>query len=285
MSDSDKYPEQSGRRRFVKGVVGTSALTGTATAGAAMLKSTTSPTGEGGGQIVAYAVENTDGPAPRGMPQIPIEIDSEGYLKGVYPEVKTKEVQGQEVKTAESKIGGVTYSVEWFQYCGVQTYKGLQPGADQDEYFRYGESGGYEWQGQEVSAGDKVHIDDFSDYKTWGNGIGKPGLGKPATVTWRSQDVEQTIPVQVLRIPPEKFSKLKQNSENKQWIDASIKENFVAWLNKCTHFCCVPGFKSSKQSAKFGAENDIYCPCHQSIYDPYSIVETSFVALPRPEKE
>ena len=39
------------------------------------------------------------------------------------------------------------------------------------------------------------------------------------------------------------------------------------------------------RSANFGAENDVYCQCHQSIYDPFSIVKKSFVALPRPEKE
>jgi len=34
---------------------------------------------------------------------------------------------------------------------------------------------------------------------------------------------------------------------------------------------------------KFDAEDMIYCPCHQSVYDPFSLVKKSFVALPRPE--
>jgi len=67
-----------------------------------------------------------------------------------------------------------------------------------------------------------------------------------------------------------------------QFISASTAEGFIAWLNKCTHFCCVPGWKTQASSAAFNAENDIYCQCHQSVYDPFSPVLKQFVALPRP---
>src|SRR6056297_2277579 len=130
--EDDKYPESTGRRRFVKGVVGSASLAGVGTATAAGINSATAPTGAGGGITKFMAMENTAGPAPRGMPQIPIEIDSEGYLKGVWPEVKTVEQQGREVKVARMDLGGKTYSNEWFQYCGVQTSPGLKPDADQD---------------------------------------------------------------------------------------------------------------------------------------------------------
>ena len=70
-----------------------------------------------------------------------------------------------------------------------------------------------------------------------------------------------------------------------QFISASTAEGFIAWLNKCTHFCCVPGFKTQEGSANFGAENDIYCQCHQSVYDPFSPVQSQFVSLPRPPQE
>ncbi|WP_227354984.1 Rieske 2Fe-2S domain-containing protein [Haladaptatus salinisoli] len=281
MAEDDKYPESTGRRRFVKGVVGSATLAGLGTATAAALKSATSPTGEGGGITKFMGVENIDGPAPRGMPQIPIEIDDEGYLKGLFPKPEKKTVQGREVTVAETKIAGHTYSVEWFQYCGVQTYKGVDPEADMDNYFRYKE-GGYDWQSSEVEAGNKVHVDDFSDYKTWGNGIGKSGLGKPASVTWRSQDVpaSQTLTVEVIR-----STNVEEMANNSEWLKATTQKGFIAHLNKCTHFCCVPSFKGIAGSAKFGAADEIYCPCHQSVYDPFSIIEESFVALPRPEDE
>jgi Rieske Fe-S protein len=166
---NDKYPEESGRRRFVKGVVGSAALAGVGTASAAAINSATAPSGAGGGIIQYFGVENVAGPAPPAMPQIPIEIDDEGFLKCVWPEVQTVTEQGREIKVAETQIGGITYPSEWFQYCGVQTYPRVAPDADQDNYFRYSASPPYECQKEEVSDGDRVHVDDVSDDETWGN--------------------------------------------------------------------------------------------------------------------
>ena len=123
MSDSDdKYPTESGRRRFVKGVVGGAALAGVGAAGSAAVNSATTSPGAGGGPTEAYAIENTAGPAPRGMPLIPVEIDSEGYLKGVWPDVSTEMQGGIEIEVEETEDfrgSGVTYSFDWFQYYGV----------------------------------------------------------------------------------------------------------------------------------------------------------------------
>ena len=279
----DKYPEESGRRRFVKGVVGSAALAGVGTASAAAINSATEPTGAGGGIIQYFGVENTDGPAPRAMPQIPIEIDDEGYLRGVWPEVQTVTEAGQEVQVAETQLGGVTYSSEWFQYCGVQTYPGVQPDADQDNYFRYSESPPYEWQTEAVNGGDQVYVDDFSDYETWGNAVGQDGVGKPAMATWRAQDIPAsgTMPVQIIRST--RIEELVDQGD--QWLQASTEQGFMANLNKCTHFCCVPAYKAYASSARFGAADQIYCQCHQSVYDPFSLIQESFVALPRPESD
>ncbi|USZ68138.1 ubiquinol-cytochrome c reductase iron-sulfur subunit [Halorussus salilacus] len=280
--EEDKYPAESGRRRFVKGVVGSAALAGIGTAAAAGIDTATAPSGAGGGIIQYFGVENTDGPAPRSMPQIPVEIDDEGYLRGLWPEPEEVTEQGQTFTVAETQLGGITYTSEWFQYCGIQTAEGVRPDADQDNYFRYSGSAPYEWQQSEVDGGDRVHIDDFEDYESWGNGIGDDGIGKPALATWRSQDVSsaETLPIQLIR-----SERVEQMAENNQWIRASTQEGFIANLNKCTHFCCVPGFKTIAGSAQFGAADEIYCQCHQSVYDPFSIIQESFVALPRPEDE
>ncbi|MCT9096169.1 ubiquinol-cytochrome c reductase iron-sulfur subunit [Haloarchaeobius sp. HME9146] len=291
--DEDKYPVESDRRRFVKGVVGGATLAGITTAGSAAVNSATAPSGQGGGTTTFRAVENTDGPAPRGMPQIPIElepIDGEDdyYIKGVWPEVSTETQQGREVKVAKQDIAGVTYSSEWFQYCGVQTYTGVYPDAQEENsdltnYFRYTESSQYEWQSSEVSGGDRMKLSDFEDYETWENGVGTPGIGKPATGTWRSEGLEpaETMPVEIIR--SKRIEQMaKENPDS--WLAASTDQGVMAHLNKCTHFCCVPGFKK-EGSAKFAAADAIYCQCHQSVYDPFNIVEKSFVALPRPSKE
>jgi Rieske Fe-S protein len=279
--DDDKYPTESGRRRFVKGVVGSSALAAVGTAGAASVGFATAPSGAGGGLTTFFGIENTDGPAPRGMPIIPVEVASDGTLMGVWPD-------NVEDGVAQMDLGGATYSSAWFQYCGVQTYPGVDPNADQDNTLRAASGAGetYGWM-EDLSAGDALTVDMFDDYETWGNGIGTAGLGKPAVASWRSVDVspQETMVVQVLR-----STRIQEMRENPpEGIDAEFlraattESGFMAWLNKCTHFCCVPGFKTIPGSASFGAENAVYCQCHQSVYDPFSPVESSFVALPRPE--
>ena len=152
--DEDKYPSESGRRRFVKGVVGSAALAGVGTGGAAAVDTVTSPTGVGGGPTQFVGVRNIDGPAPRGMPIIPLEIDSEGALKGIWPEVKTETQAGRQVQIAETEIGGTTFSSEWFQYCGIQNYEGLQPAADQDNFFRSTGGPVYDWQSEAKEGGE-----------------------------------------------------------------------------------------------------------------------------------
>jgi Rieske Fe-S protein len=293
--DEDKYPSETGRRRFVKGVVGSAALAGVGTGGAAALDTVTRPSGVGGGITQFMGVQNTAGPAPRGMPIVPITIDSEGALKGVWPEVKEVEEQGRTVKLAESDIGGTTYSSTWFQYCGIQNYTGIQPEpeADVTNFFRAasGPPSGLSWQSEAKEPGDKMFVEDFDDYQDWGNGIGQSGLGKPAITNWRSDAEDASnIPVQIVRSPEVskvingqgKYSDVPDSVRN--FYEAATEQDFIAWMNKCTHFCCVPGFKAYDGSAKFDAENEVYCQCHQSVYDPFSPVSKSFVALPRPEE-
>jgi Rieske Fe-S protein len=280
MADQDKYPDESGRRRFVKGVVGAGVLAGVGSGAAAAVGTATNPTGAGGGITTFRGIENTAGPAPRGMPIVPIEIEDDGTIKGVWPEVQEVNQGGQTVAVAREEIGGVTYSADWFQYCGVQTYEGIRPEYESDNVLRSAPSPppGYEWQSETYSGGDALNIADFEDYETYGNGIGSSGLGKPAMATWRSQDAESTIPVQVLR-----STRVEEMAQEDDFIDAATDRGVMAWLDKCTHFCCVPAFKGYAGSAGFDAEDRVYCQCHQSVYNPFSIVETQFVALPRPE--
>ncbi|WP_424003541.1 ubiquinol-cytochrome c reductase iron-sulfur subunit [Haloarcula salina] len=280
--DEDKYPAETGRRRFVKGVVGSAALSSVGVGGAAAVDATTDAAGEGGGTTQFVAVENTDGPAPRGMPIIPIEING-GELQGVWPEYDPE----AGVAIARDFGGsGIDYSSAWFQYCGMQTAQGIYPQAEQDNLFR-SSSGSYSWQG-EIEDGAPLTVDMFDDYQEWGNGIGTAGIGKPASANWRSDGDVKTIPVQLIRsVEVEKMA----NGEGKysslpssiqSFIAEATADGFIAWLNKCTHFCCVPGFKTQEGSANFGAANDIYCQCHQSVYDPFSPIQKQFVALPRP---
>ncbi|MFC6725948.1 ubiquinol-cytochrome c reductase iron-sulfur subunit, partial [Halobium palmae] len=266
---------------------------------AAAVNSATMSTGQGGGTTRAMAIENTDGPAPRGMPMIPIEIADDGTLRGVFPEWEQVESGGQTQQVArieDYEGSGKTYSVEWFQFCGVQTYQGLSPEYEGDNAFRADTGSAYDWQSDAVSEGNPFTVDMFDDYETYETAIGSGQLGKPATGTWRSQDTENTMPIQIIRSPLiESLAEtgradflgqtIEAPSGVQEWIQAACPQGFIAWLNKCTHFCCVPGWKQLEGSAAFSAENEVYCPCHQSVYQPFSIVETLFTALPRPELE
>jgi nitrite reductase/ring-hydroxylating ferredoxin subunit len=73
---------------------------------------------------------------------------------------------------------------------------------------------------------------------------------------------------------------LVAESDHGGFLKEATEDGFIAWLNKCTHFCCSPGFKSDG-GARFDAADEVYCQCHQSVYDPFSPVELSFVAFPR----
>ncbi|GAB3412524.1 ubiquinol-cytochrome c reductase iron-sulfur subunit [Haloparvum alkalitolerans] len=276
MSEDDKYPAESGRRRFVKGVVGGGALAGVGATGSATINSLTTSSGTGGGQTTAMAIERVGGPAPRGMPQIPVEITDDGYIRGKWPETATETQEGQEITVAKEEMpGGVTYSGEWFQYCGIESYQGIQPEFESDNIFKSA-AGGYDWQGNAYENGDPIHRDDFEDYTEWGNGIGADGVGKPALATWRSEDTDSSITAVVLRSP-----RVEEAAQDDEWLQASTEDGFMAWVNVCTHFCCIPGYKKNEESARYDAANGVYCQCHQSVYDPFSIVETLFVARPR----
>ena len=283
---SDKYPSDSGRRRFVKGVVGSAALSGVGVGGAATVNLATQPAGGGGGPTEFVGIHLQGGPAPRGMPYIPIEIEDNGDIRGVWPEAEEVIEDGVTFMQAEQEVGGRTYSTEWFQYCGRQQSEGIQPDADQDNYFRSVAPGDarHEWQADQLGGGDTLNVEHFSDYETWGNEFGRDGVGKPAKATWRSDDVpeDEIVPVTVIRSKLIE-EKAQRDDEVGQWYSAASSRGVIAYMNVCTHFCCVPGYKFSESAAQFDIEDGVYCQCHQSQYDPFTPEFDTFVSLPRPD--
>ena len=283
---SDKYPSDSGRRRFVKGVVGSAALSGVGVGGAATVNLATQPAGGGGGPTEFVGIQLQGGPAPRGMPYIPIEIDDNGDIRGVWPEAEEVTEDGVTFLQAEQEVGGRTYSTEWFQYCGRQQSEGIQPDADQDNYFRSVAPGDarHEWQADQLGGGDTLNVEHFSDYETWGNEFGRDGVGKPAKATWRSDDVaeDEIVPVTVIRSKLIE-EKAQRDDEVGQWYSAASSRGVIAYMNVCTHFCCVPGYKFSESAAQFDIEDGVYCQCLQSQYDPFTPEFDTFVSLPRPD--
>ncbi|MFB6311264.1 MAG: ubiquinol-cytochrome c reductase iron-sulfur subunit, partial [Salinirussus sp.] len=131
------------------------------------------------------------------MPIVPIEIQ-DGVLRGVWPELTEVQRGGRTVTVAQQDIGGTTYSSTWFQYCGLQGFPSVQPAADADN--RFLATSGYEWL-EDIEEGEPLRVEMFDDYESWGNGIGRSGLGKPARGTWRNMEDSRPVPIQVLRTP------------------------------------------------------------------------------------
>jgi len=277
----DKYPSESGRRRFVKGVVGSAALAGVGVGGAATVDIATQPSGGGGGPTPYVGIELMGGPAPRGMPYIPVQIDDNGDIAGLWPEAEEVTEAGTTYEVARTDLGGRTYSSEWFQYCGRQNADGVEPSADQENFFIADDSPDYEWQAEEVDGGEPLNVDHFDGYESWGNDVGDEGIGKPAQATWRSEG-EGQLPVTVIRSQLIE-EKAQQDDQVGQWFSAASEQGVIAYLNVCTHFCCVPGYKLSGDAPNYDAENGVYCQCHQSRYDPFTPEFGTFVALPRPD--
>ncbi len=278
-ANEDKYPVESDRRRFVKGVVGAGAPAGLGSAGVAAINTATPATGSGGGITEFMGIEQVGGPAPRGMPVIPVEIADDGTIRGRWPEVVEETVQGQTTYLAQEQIGGILYTSQWFQYCGKQTSPALLPRADQDNRFLSSPQAQYEWQ-SELEAGEPLNISHFEDYQEWGNEIGDAGVGKPAAATWRSNGLEggNVLQVIVMRSP-----QIEEAAQDDEFLQAATQDGVFAYLNVCTHFCCVPGYKVSETAERLGRGNNIYCQCHASIYDPFTILEQSFLSFPQPD--
>ncbi|WP_369684809.1 ubiquinol-cytochrome c reductase iron-sulfur subunit [Halalkalicoccus sp. NIPERK01] len=279
-ADEDKYPVESDRRRFVKGVVGAGAIAAIGSTGAAAVNTATPPTGSGGGITPFMGIERIDGPAPRGMPIIPVEIAEDGTISGRWPQVVEEQVQGQTEYLAQEDLGGITYSSQWFQYCGKQTSPALLPQAEQDNRFLSSAQTQYQWQTEALSEGDPLNISHFDDYEEWGNEIGTEGAGKPAAATWRSDGLDggDVLQVIVMRSPL-----IEEAAQNDEFLEAATQDGVFAYLNVCTHFCCVPGFKVSETAERFQDGNVIYCQCHASVYDPFTVLEQSFLSFPQPD--
>ena len=232
---TDKYPVESDRRRFVKGVVGGGALAGTSSGALTALETATPTQGEGGGQVLYYGVENTDGPANDPMPQLPVTVEG-GELHGVWPE-------GDGEGMPSTELGGITYTPRWFQYCSVESAEGLQPGTDRGTALTHAgpETTHYDWQ-LDREKGTPLAVEEFDDYEAWEDGVGDPSLGKPAVALWRADaDDETTMVVQVIR--SRRIERLAADSE---WLAASTERGFMAFFAKCTPSVASRGSSSRR---------------------------------------
>ena len=191
------------------------------------------------------------GPAPRGVPYIPIEARG-GLVHGR----TTLQVGGREWDT-----------LRWLAFCGHQGAPGLDPSFKDDGTLRYHlpevlPSWIRPWYADRV--GEPVRVDDFPD----------EGFG--ARFTWRGGLTGVIVKLRggALREPEEPVSPGRPLEADERSALASLgAAGLVAASNLCTHFCCEAGYKEAEELARArDAWDALFCACHAAVFDLHAPV-------------
>jgi hypothetical protein len=199
------------------------------------------------------------GPAPQGIPLIPVIVNADGVIEGV----------------PENKKSDVKHNLDWYKYCSHEKSPGLTLGFTQDNKFRY-----FALKEKFASAkaqGFNLWYENLLDQEVRADHFKNIGDGAP--IRWRSEGQVQNNIVTgiIIKIDP---SKVKGAPEGFVW-DNKDGTGFIAVVSFCAHFCCVPGYlenNSPKATEPGKGVNDtvIYCSCHDSRYDFMDIRKYTF---------
>ncbi len=252
------------RRAFVKACVGVAGAAALGSAGLGMARSLVEPRGPSG--IVRYfGAHRVGGPAPRGLPYLPLRRDADGALA---------------VNAEPFSFRGATYDpLAWCRYCGHQSAPGLVRGAALDDRLRY-------WFPPDLGKvvrpwyadklGEPVRPEDF------------PDVGFGARVVWRTPDGApdaHRLQALVVRVPalkdardPVKPAKPLQAGELALLQERVFLGDLVAVFSACTHFCCWAGYKEAEVFARpRNAWENAFCTCHDANYDAAAPVAYTFL--------
>ncbi len=265
------------RRSFIKACAGVGAAGAAAAAGIGMLRPLTDMDVE----IIPISYPGVHvmrgSPAPYGLPIIPLEITDEGALRGV-PDAFENQLQ-------------------WYRYCGHERTPGALPTWDGDDLIRYHvqeerlRKGLDTWFADII--GDQVRWQDFPEDTPDPLFADFPGAGAP--FQWRSTDqpAESTLTGMILRAPAEivDFTAAivpTQEEEIRDWMPQHPEDPdsvFLACASMCTHFCCVARFHEDRLAVQSGYGDRIFCTCHLSRYDPFTIDVYNRTIFRYPEAE
>jgi Rieske Fe-S protein len=287
------------RRAFVKGCIAAAGVGAAAAAGVSMAAPAIIPRPAPQPYVNYYGLHVVGGPAPRGIPLVPLKL-VDGVFFG---------------NPAVNGPGGINV-LNWYNYCGHGTAPGLAPNFKSTNQMTYYISSDLlaqvEAQGVSVwfkdLVGQPVKASDF-----------KPGYG--AGFIWRSenQTSENYLKGMIIRGPREtvftpqdplfepplgpngkphyiKGAKAIPDPDwptvRKDFLYIGPEGSFVAVNDICTHFCCVPGWKTAPFSKSVAdtinthrvsgediggvAWDRMYCPCHGSVYDPWQLAYWAF---------
>lgn len=251
-------PRRLSRRGFVKGCLLASAAGVAAAGGGGMVAAL--DLGGGTARRIDYLGATVQaGPAPQGVPLVPLAADGEGRLRG---------------NPDPPEVGRAV--LDWYRYCGHDASPVLRPEYAGDETLRYSVPKdklpaieAYAAEGRRADAGwflphagAPARVADFR------------AVGFGAPVAWRGE-----VTATVLKVDP---ASLEVPAALREVVDGFLVPTpdgaaLMAYSNFCKHLCCAPGWHETRLAASFEAEDKLYCSCHHSVYDPLRVQADFFV--------
>lgn len=244
------------RRSFVKTCVGVAGAGAIAASGLGMAAGLAIPRKAGGALIRYFGAHKVGGPAPRGVPYIPITVEN-GVFVGKVMEFET--VGGEKIT-----------NLDWYKYCGHAGAPGLQPGFTQDNtltYFIAEEKLKAITPWYKDLLGQPIRPEHF------------PGDSFGAGFMWRSKGQSGTnvLTGVIIKAPEKEITQVSSTvapakpvkPEEFDFVRKEIHhENFIGVSTFCTHFCCIPGYKEAEGLARpRDAWDNMFCTCHNSNYN------------------
>ncbi|HUR69848.1 MAG TPA: hypothetical protein VM370_11440 [Candidatus Thermoplasmatota archaeon] len=258
------------RRSFVKACVTTAGVGALAASGIGLAAGLEIPRKAGLPPVRYFGCHRVGGPAPRGIPYIPITIEN-GTLVG--------KTSIPHYKAGEPDIN----ILEWYKYCGHSGAPGLQPDFTKDNTLTYLAKEEYE---HIITPWFKPYLDQPVKVDQF------PAENFGAAFKWRSegQSGSNVLTGIIIRAPVSQLERVtsakppgKPISEDEfAWVRKNIWHEeggnvFIGVSSFCTHFCCAPGYRESEKLARpRDAWDNIFCTCHNSNYNYRQPVSFTF---------
>ena len=253
------------RRSFVKTCVGVAGAGALAASGLSLAAGLAIPRAAAGALTRYVGAHRVAGPAPRGIPYIPIRYDaSAGAFVG-----KTEIAPWPGSESTEP-----VNVLEWFKYCGHSGAPGLNQATRQNNTLTY------------------LAKDDYNIVTPWFKDLLDqpirpehfPANGFGAAFRWRSDNQEgaNVISGVLIRAEPRRIRNVPSvvppakplgDEAMMEWVKQEIFAEvdgvtFIGVSTYCTHFCCTPGYREAEQLARpRNAWDNIFCTCHNSNYN------------------
>lgn len=250
------------RRQFVKGSVATAAAAAIASGSLAGARAIVEPRPAPRPPVPYFGLHKVGGPAPRGLPLVPVFVNAEGVFEG------RSVLEGVPVGSALAPApDGRVDVLAWYRYCGHQGSPALRHERAADARLR--DAAGSAMRPADVPVGKAVAFTWRSDGLSGADVLGGVLMHRPpgAVVAHEGR-----------RVPPAQAIRGADRALLARFVVEGPDGVFVASSTFCTHFCCTPAWweQNAAQARAKGAEGEVFCTCHDSRYDPNEIVLYSF---------